>query len=228
MKILEIEQNSEVWFDFRRGKIGGSKVAGIKPLKTGKKKGIIEGAVGVWKIIAERVSIAKDGEPDRDRGHRLEEMAISKTNKKHKLKLIKGRVWQSDVNPNIYLSPDAEENSKDPRYAQEIKAFDTHKHLNLIYEDIQAKKLKDYNPILSIPSDNVDQAVDYFVVNEHLDTLYWTMINDMVAYEELETYDIIIRREHVEGLIEEQRDLQLRTLQRADEILEELLKELVK
>jgi hypothetical protein len=228
MRILELEQNSEVWFDFRRGKIGGSKVAGIKPLKTGKRKGIIESAAGLWKIIAERVSVARDGESDRDRGHRLEELARDKVNHKYKLDLIKGRVWQSDIDPNIYLSPDSEEGTDAPVYAQETKAFDTHKHLEIIYQDIQVKKLNDYSPILSIPSDNVDQAVDYFVVNENLETLYWTLINDMVAYEEMECYVIVITRKDVEGLIEEQKALQVRALQRVDEIVNELVKELVK
>lgn len=227
MKILDLEQNTEAWLDFRRGKIGGSKVSGIKPLKTGKKKGLVEGAVGVWKIIAERISIAKDGEPDRDRGHRLEETAREQVNKKYKLKLIRGRVWQSEIDPNIYLSPDSEEDTNAPKYAQETKAFDTHKHLEIIYNDIQAKKTNLYNPILSLPSDNVDQAVDYFVVNDNLETLYWTLVNDMVAYEELETYEIIIKRDDVEGLIEEQKDIQLKALQRADEIVKEIVKELV-
>ncbi len=224
--LKDLEQNSEEWFDFRRGKIGGSKVSGIKPLKTGKKKGLIEGAVGVWKIIAERVSIAKGVELDRDRGHRLEETAMERVNDKYSLKLIRGRVWQSDVNDSMYISPDAEEDSDQPTYAQEDKAFDTHKHLEIIYQDIQAKKLNDYNPILSIPGDNVDQLVDYFVINERLEKLYFTLINDMVAFEELECYVIVVEREHVEGLIQEQQDIQLRALKRADEIVEELLKEL--
>jgi hypothetical protein len=111
-------------------------------------------------------------------------------------------------------------------YAQETKAFDTHKHLEIIYQDIQNKKINTYSPILSLPSDNVDQAIDYFVVNENLETLYWTLINDMVAYEEMESYEIIITRKDVEGLVQEQQDIQLRALKRADEIITELLKEL--
>jgi hypothetical protein len=148
-------------------------------------------------------------------------------NHKYKLDLIKGRVWQSDIDPNIYLSPDSEEGTDAPVYAQETKAFDTHKHLEIIYQDIQNKKINTYSPILSLPADNVDQAVDYFVVNEGLETLYWTLINDMVAYEEMECYVIVITRKDVEGLIEEQKALQVRALQRVDEIVNELVKELV-
>ena len=224
--IKDLEQNSEDWFEFRKGKIGGSKVSGIKPLKVGKKKGIIEGAVGVWKIIAERVSLSKDSESERERGHRLEEKARDRANEKYGLSLIQGRVWQSDIDPNIYLSPDSEEDSDAPVYAQEIKAFDTHKHLEIIYADIQAKKGESYSPLASIPSDNVDQAIDYFVVNDKLETLYFTLVNEMVAYESMETYEIVIKRSDVEGLIQEQQDTQLRALKRVDEIIDELLKEL--
>lgn len=228
MKRLDIDQNGEAWFDFRRGKIGGSKVKGIKPLKTGKKKGLVDSAVGVWKIVAERLSIAKDGEPERDRGHRLEELAMNLTNKKYDLMLIAGKVWQSDEDENLYISPDCEEDAAVITYAQETKAFDSDKHLQIIYNDIFAKKLDGYNPINSLPEDNKDQAIDYFVKNEKLQKLYWTLIDDRQAYEEMEHYCIIINRKDVEGDVELLKDIQKRALSRINEIVEELKKELIK
>lgn len=227
MRILKVEQNSEAWYEFRRGKIGGSKSAGIKPTTRGKAKGRVDGTAGFWKLLAERVSIAKDGEPDMERGHRLEEAGIKKTNQLFNLNLVWKTeanpelpgLWVSEVTEDMYISPDAAEMGDKPTYACEVKAFDTHKHLQIMYEDIQAKKSDSYNAIDSLPSDNVDQALDYFVVNPDCKTLYWTLINDMVALENLEHYVIVIHREDVDGLVENLQDIQ-------EAVLEELAEKL--
>lgn len=227
MKILKVEQNSEAWYEYRRGKIGGSKSSGVKPLSRGKYKGRVDGTAGFWKLLAERVSIAKDGETDMERGHRLEVMGLSKTNSKFKLNLIwkteeeptKPGLWVSDQSDDMYISPDAAEDGAKPTYAAEVKAFDTHKHLQIMYEDMQARKVEGYNPINSLPSDNVDQAIDYFVINKHCKRLYWTLINDMVALENLEHYVIVIDREHVSEQIKVLEEVQINVLAEVSKLL---------
>jgi hypothetical protein len=216
MKIYRVEQNSEAWFEFRRGKIGGSKAQGIKPLSRGANKGRVDGTAGFWKLLAERVSVAKDGEPDMDRGHRLEAIGLQRTNDKFGLHLIWKTeknpdlpgLWVSDETEDMYISPDAAEDRDVPTYAAEVKAFDTPKHLQIMYEDMQAKKSEGYNPLNSLPADNQDQAVDYFVINPGCNVLYWTMINDMVALENLEHYVIVIGRSHVEDRVEALKQIQ--------------------
>jgi len=205
MQILRVEQNSEAWYEYRRGKIGGSKTHGIRPLSRGASKGIVDGTAGFWKLLAERVSVAKDGESEMERGHRLESVGLQKTNDKFGLKLVWKTeddptlpgLWVSDKSDDMYISPDGAAAGDNPTYAAEVKAFDTPKHLQVMYTDMQAKKAGGYNPINSLPGDNVDQAVDYFVINKNCERLYWTLINDMVALENLEHYVIVIDRAHV-------------------------------
>jgi len=205
MILLPVQQNSEEWRDFRRGKIGGTASNTIHPPKTGKNKEDITATATFWRLLGERISVGKDAEPETDRGHRLEPIGVEKTNNLYKLDLVWGTeehpefpgVWVSDINDKIYVSPDAAERGDKPTYAAEVKAFDTGKHLQIIYKDRIAKKLDGYNPINSIPVENHGQLADYFVVNEHLKIVYWTLVNDMVAYENLEHYVIEVRREDI-------------------------------
>lgn len=233
MRIVRLEQNSEVWFEFRRGRIGGSKSKGIKPTSKGKYKGRIDGTAGFWKLVAERVAIAKDGENEFDRGHRLEPVAMQMTNDKFELNLawktdkqkdLPG-IWVSDDSEDMYISPDAAENSDAPTYAAESKAFDTDKHLWVMYEDMAAKKLEGYNPIDSLPVDNQDQAVDYFVINKGMETLYWTLINDKVAFDHLIHYTIVIKREHVQDRVEKLEATQKLVLAELSKVVKEITTE---
>lgn len=228
MHKIDIEQNSDVWFDFRRYKVGGSKVKGLKPLSRGRYKGVAEGAAGFWKLIAERLSLPKDGEDERERGHRLEAKALELSNEKFGLNLVQGKIWQSDENERLYISPDGEDPSDVPIYAQECKAFDPDKHLRLIWEDIQAKKGENYRPFDSIPDEYQDQVIHYFSINPDLKQLYWTLINDMVAYEEMEHYSIIVDRDTIENEILKQKEIEQQVIRRTDQIVRELVDVFVK
>lgn len=227
MRRLELEQNSDLWYDYRRWRLGGSKVKGIKPLSRGKYKGLAEGAAGFWKLISEKLSLPKDGEDERMRGHRLEQLALDKTNAKYGTKFVKGAVWQSDENERLYISPDGED-LNDLTVAQETKAFDPDKHLRIMWEDIQARKQPDYRPFDSIPDDNKDQAVKYFAVNPELKKLYWTLICDYVAFEEMEHYTLIIERSTIEKELAELQLIEKTVLKRSEQIVRELVDVLVK
>lgn len=224
---LELEQNSEVWFEYRKWRLGGSKIGTVKPLSRGKYKGLAEGAAGFWKLVAEKLSLSKDGEDERERGHRLEQLALDKTNAKYGRKFVKGAVWQSEENERSYISPDGEE-PKNLKVAQETKAFDPDKHLRLMWEDHQAQKLEGYRPFDSIPEDNKSQAVKYFTVNPELKTLYWTIISDLVAYDELEHYVLVIERSTIEKEITEQKLIEKAALHRSQQIVRELVDVFVK
>lgn len=227
MRRLGIEQNTDIWFDFRRYKLGGSKVKGTKPLSRGKYKGLAEGAAGFWKLISERLSLPKDGEDEKLRGHRLEALALEHTNNKYGLKLVKGMIWQSEENDRLYISPDGED-PKDLTIAQETKALDPDRHLRIMWDDMQARKLDGYRPFDSIPDEYQDQAIHYFNVNPDLNNLYWTIISDLVAYPEMEHYCIIVERSTVEKEIAEQRQVEKLTMQRTDQIVRELVDVFVK
>lgn len=224
--INELEQNSPEWLAFRRAKIGGSNAKDIKPLTRGPMKGLPEGSAGFWRLTAEKIAIDKLNEADTSRGHRLEDENLRRTNDKFGLSMEKIGVWVSDYSDDIYISPDGGDAGNEPVNAFESKAFDSHKHLSIIWNDIQAKKSDDYNPLLSLPSDNQDQAIKYFNVAPTLKRLYWALFDELNAYDELVHYVITISREDVADFLEVQRSLELAALKRRDEIIKEMLEEL--
>lgn len=221
--IDDMEQNSDIWQDWRRDKIGGSDDKGIKPLSRGKYKGMIEGSAGFWHLVANTYAIAKDGESDRERGHRTEEENLRLTNEKYKLNMKKAGVWVSDFSEYVHISPDGAEEGNKPKHAFEGKAFDSSKHLQIIYFDLQAKKLDDYNPLYSLPEDNQDQAIKYFNICDSLEVLHWSLINELVVYDELTHYTIDIKREHVEHLIARQREIELNAIKKREEVIKYML-----
>ncbi len=219
MQILNIEQNSEEWMEWRRPNIGGSGSKDVKPLTRGKLKGLIEGSAGFWKLVAGKVAIDKDGESERERGHRLEPRNLELTNQKTGLSMVQGKIWVSDYSKYIHVSPDGQDDNDKPKNAFEGKSFDSHKHLMIIYFDLVDQDEMEYNPLNSLPKDNQDQAIKYFAVNDSLETLHWALFNDFVAIPGLDHYIITIKREHVADLIETQKDIELDAIEKRDEII---------
>ena len=223
----ELEQNSQAWFDARTASIGGSDDKGLKPLSRGKYKGLVEGAVGFWKkLIAEKLALQKDGESERERGHRLEDKARECASKKLDIEFVKAGMWLSSVKGS-HVSPDSEEDVNEPTYAQEIKAFDSDKHLRIMYEDLLARKEDGYEPFNSIPDDNQDQVIKLFNVNDKLETVYWTLFDDRQSYEEFECYIIKVKRNDlINELVEDQRTMENNAIKRSKEIVKFMLDEL--
>lgn len=226
MKILDIEDNSEVWREWRRDKIGGSDEKNIKPLSRGAMKGLIEGSAGFWHLVANTYSIAKDGESEMERGHRTEAENLRLTNEKYNLSMVKNGVWLSDFSDYVHISPDGADLGDTPKHAFEGKSFDTHKHLSIIYFDMKSKDAGDYNPLYSLPADNQDQAVKYFNVSDSLEVLHWSLINEMVVYDQLTHYIIDIKREDVQHLIARQREIELKAIAKRDEVMKYILDKL--
>jgi hypothetical protein len=214
MQIIKLSQTEDrdAWLEGRRGLITGAKAKGIKLLN----RGTDRTPAGFWELLAENLAIAKDGESERDRGLRLQNDGLLIIEKQFKLKLdLDPGFWVSDIDPNIAISPDASEIGNKPVYAAETKSLDSKNHLKLIINDCRAKKLPEYNPFNSLKIDSSldfqDQALQYFVVNEKLKTLYFGLYDDRIALEHLIQYTIIVERKHVQDLIEprieEQKDI---------------------
>lgn len=245
MKVRKIQQNSEEWFEYRKGKSGGSEfkdlwIAGL-PLKgeivkllekkngeplTPKEKlqtapvlaGLLEPRElaqlkleserkrRYYEIIAEDVArpITPNDYADRlngqqfsmmARGHILEPDAIALFAERmgHPDKFIvdsEPGVWESDDNPNIYVSPDAAiENSNGEIWgAAEVKCLSSWEVVKAYLENTYPKE---YEP----------QAIKYFVVNEKLQKLYFLLYTDVIPGLELQIFEI--KREDVAGQIEE-------------------------
>lgn len=204
MQIIKVSQGSdrESWLDMRRGVITGTKAKTIKPPKRG--NGVPQ---GIYELLAEHIAVAKDGEPERERGLRLENEALELTAKKYGLKLdTDPGMWFSD-DMKLGVSPDSAEDSKNPTYAAEAKCLDSKNHLQGIINDWEAKKKPDYNPLNSLKistSDFTDQVIQYFVINPNLDIVYFTLYDDRIALDNVMHYVIEVKREHVSEFVDGQ------------------------
>lgn len=204
MQIVKVSQTKdrEAWLEMRRGVVTGSKAKGVMPPKrsTGTPQGIYE-------LLAERVAIGKDGEPERERGQRLEDEAASITAGAFDLNLtLDAGMWLND-DGKMGVSPDAAENSEKPTYAVEVKCLDSKNHLQAIINDYETRDTDTYNPLdsLKISKENyAPQVVQYFIINPDLERVYFTLYDDRIALENVMHYVIVIEREDVDTQAKEQ------------------------
>ena len=203
MKILEqLDQNSEEWFDRRLGKITGSKLHGIIVKRGNKKK------IGFYELMAERIAIKEAWEDPMERGSRLEEEALKSFEKKTGKKVDQVGFCISDKYPDIALSPDGLiKNGEKYDEAVEVKCLSSARHLQAYFEK-------------EIPNDYDEQAIQYFIVNEDLETLHFTFYDPRITA--LQVHVIEVKRKDVEEKIEAYREYQVKSLEEIDTMLEEL------
>ena len=177
----------------------------------------------IYKLIAEKVAKpinANDYTDDKIskselamlRGHTLENEAREKISEKLGKEVARGRVWQSSENPNIICSPDGEifDETGVVREAVEIKCLDSWKVVKAYYEQ-------------KPPVDYHYQILQYFLVNEELETLYFAIYSDvMAAAPALELQIFEIKREDIEDEIETARKMQEATLAIVEREVEKL------
>lgn len=171
----------------------------------------------IYKLIADRIAKPINANDYTDakvskselamlRGHALEQEAIQKVAEKLKLDINKiktGRVWQSDSSDSIICSPDAEvevEVGGKVTQAIEIKCLDSWKVVKAYYEQ-------------KPPVDYHYQILQYFVVNEDLETLYFAIYSDVfAAAPQLELQIFEVKRANIQAEIETARKVQEATL----------------
>lgn len=226
MKIFKLSQanDREAFLEFRRGKITGTKAKNLKMLTRGKDRT----PAGFYEVMAEKLAIGKDGESERERGLRLEKEAIIATCRSLKIDIdFDPGVWVSDEDEDIMVSPDACETSLKPTFAIEAKCLDSKNHLQGIVQDLKAKKEEHYNPINSLKIGTSDfrwQVTQYFVVNEGLETVYFTLYDDRFAHEKLMHHVITIYRGDIADTIKTQFTEQKLLLADMRAIIKELIK----
>ena len=228
MRVIKLsqQQDREAWLDLRRGKVTGSKAKAVKPLS----RGADRTPQGFWTLLAEKVCIKQDGEPDMDRGSRLENDALQilADTIKQDIDLDPG-MWVSDLEEDMAVSPDGAEKADIPTWAAEAKCLSSANHLKYIIKDMAARKADNYRPINSIPSESKcafkEQVIQYFVTNEKLEKLYFVLHDDRVALDKYVTYIIEIKREGILDEIEAQRESQVNLLKEVKALIQELAKE---
>lgn len=235
MKIIQLSQTDdrEAWLDQRRGKATGTK--DITPL-TRKLNGTNTPAE-FFNLLAERISVETDGEPPLERGHRLEAENIARTVKTLKLKKAKADagVWVSSDDPNFTVSPDAYEDTDNPKWAIECKSFDSKKHIAIVLNDLYKQGKLDtrysvlfspmddeYSAFNSVPKTNQTQILQYFAINDSLKVVYWALYDELNTIEGLRHYVIPVYRKDVDGLVEYHKCQTLHQLRLLNELVSDL------
>nr|DAX95882.1 MAG TPA: Exonuclease [Caudoviricetes sp.] len=157
----------------------------------------------IYKLIAQRIAkpINPNDYADRIpegatysamlRGQILEEEARDLISEKLGKQIIPGRVWQSDVNEYMICSPDGEivDDAGKVSEAVEIKCLDSWKVVKAYYEK---------HP----PLDYEAQIIQYFLVNENLQKLYFCIYSDVFTNPDLGLQIFELKREDYREKIE--------------------------
>ena len=153
----------------------------------------------IYKLIAQRIAkpINPNDYADRIpegatysamlRGQILEDEARELISEKLGKKIIPGRVWQSEENEYMICSPDGE--FEDETEAVEIKCLDSWKVVKAYYEK---------HP----PLDYEAQIIQYFLVNENLQKLYFCIYSDVFTNPDLGLQIFELKREDYREKIE--------------------------
>ena len=202
MQVLkDLEQRSQEWLDFRKGKISGTMLGDLYS-KTGGRK------IGFYEVIAGRLSLDPDDENRMDRGLRLEEEAIEEFTKQTGKIVDRVGVCISDVNPNIINSPDGLiKIGRTYKEAVEIKCLSPARHLQAVIEN-------------KVPAEFYSQMLQYFIVNEKLETLYFIFYDPRILA--IPFHIIEVHRKDLGDKPEQFLQFQIEQLNEMDVIVERL------
>lgn len=200
MRIIDIDQNSEDWEEFRNGKSGGSAFGKMYKINGRTNDELKE---QFFVMLAERVSRPMTPNDYLDRvpeginfswavrGHILEPEAAKAFELKTNKILSDGKVWVSDDDYNSYVSPDRSIVSEDGkiREAVEIKCLSSPKVLNVWWNKKHLKLGEsDFEAIIS--NDYKAQVIKYFLINEDLEKLYWVVYTDLIPNLEMQILEV--------------------------------------
>lgn len=203
--------------------------------------------IDFWKFLAETMAEQPDGENPMERGHRLEPENITLTLQRlgyeEKDCVTDCGIWESDEDNRIACSPDAYQNSDNPTWAIECKSLGSAYHLQTVIPwmihtqlirqhalpdnlaDTAAQVLPPETTSLKttgmdfIPDTYRAQVLQYFVVCDTLETLYFSMYDPRV-YGDARHQIIPIHRKDIKTLIADHKRKQLNTLHIIDTLTE--------
>lgn len=203
--------------------------------------------IDFWKFLAETMAEQPDGENPMARGHRLEPenitLTIQQLGYEGKDCITDCGIWESDEDPRIACSPDAYENTANPTWAIECKSLGSAYHLQAVIPwmihsrlirahtlpsnlaDIAAQVLPAEATSLQatgmdfIPDTYRAQVLQYFVVCDTLETLYFSMYDPRV-YGDARHQIIPVHRKDNQTSIANHKRKQLNTLHIIDTLTE--------
>lgn len=203
--------------------------------------------IDFWKFLAETMAEQPDKENPMERGHRLEpeniQLTLQQLGYQQKDCITDCGIWESDEDNRIACSPDAYQASENPTWAIECKSLGSAYHLQatipwMIHTqlirhhtlpdniaDAAAQVLPATATSLNatgmdfIPSTYQAQVLQYFVVCDTLETLYFSMYDPRV-YGDARHQIIPVHRKDIKPLIADHKSKQLNVLHIIDTITE--------
>lgn len=203
--------------------------------------------IDFWKFLAETMAEQPDNENPMARGHRLEPenitLTIQQLGYEQKDCITDCGIWESDEDPRLACSPDAYQATENPTWAIECKSLGSAYHLQAVIPwmihsqyirqhtipdnlaDMAAQILpaETTSPKATgmdfIPDAYQAQVLQYFVVCDTLETLYFSMYDPRV-YGDARHQIIPVHRKDIKPLIANHKRKQLNTLHIIDTITE--------
>lgn len=204
-------------------------------------------SIEFWKFLAETMAEQPSNENPMERGHRLEpeniHLTLQQLGYEEKDCVTDCGIWESDEDPRLACSPDAYQNTPNPTWAIECKSLGSAYHLQTVIPwmihsqlirqhtlpDDLAETAAQVLPetATSLNATNMDfipdtykaQVLQYFVVCDTLETLYFSMYDPRV-YGDARHQIIPIHRKDIQTLITGHKRKQLNTLHIIDTLTE--------
>lgn len=240
MKTLKFD-NQEAWLEARKTKITGSRLGNVVSVggptkemivkelevqqiefkKTAKKEeleallsetskiallGQLDKKIGYYELIAERLALPPNGDNPMDRGHELEAEAIERFKKETKKDVDASLViWTREDNESIAVSPDGFIGETE---AVEVKCLSSARHIEALLTQ-------------EIPNEYEFQKLQYFIVNDKLQTLYFCFYDPRLSVKEF-FFITIERTEKLEQEIKTYLEYQKKVIEEVNEIVNSL------
>lgn len=203
--------------------------------------------IDFWKFLAETMAEQPDKENPMERGRRLEpeniQLTLQQLGHNQKDCITDCGIWENDEDPRLACSPDAYQASENPTWAIECKSLGSAYHLQAVIPwmihtqlirhhtlpdniaDAAAQVLPPTATSLNatgmdfIPDAYKAQVLQYFVVCDTLETLYFSMYDPRI-YGDARHQIIPVHRKDIKTLIADHKRKQLNTLHIIDTITE--------
>lgn len=198
--IINKYENEQEWLDARRRKITGTRLKDIVVKRGTERK------LAFYELIAERLALPREeGENPMERGKTLETEAIEKfteeTGKKVNTDLV---LLTRDDDENIAISPDGYIGEKE---AVEVKCLSSARHVEALITE-------------KIPKDYEYQVLQYFIVNDKLEKLYFCFYDPSLTTKQF--FYIEVDRKDKEAEIEEYLEYERKVLEDVNELVNKL------
>ncbi len=197
--ITKVFDTEEEWMAARAGKITGSRLNNIVTKRGNGKK------IGYYELIAEKLGAVQDDENAMERGKRLEEEAMEKFVTETGKKVQVGNImWMREDDNNIAISPDGVIGKTE---AVEVKCLNSARHIEALLTN-------------EVPGEYEMQVLQYFIVNEKLETLYLAFYDPRLPVKSF--FYLTIKRNQVDVDIRIYLEYQRQTLAEINDVIKML------